>query len=132
MADGRRARRCYPGEIGTRGEEGGEVRILVVFEGDYRAYRDVLAAGILILRPHVEVEAADLEALEEEVARFKPQVLICSRPEPVDSGGLAAWLEISADPTCPAKVSVGGRYSERPNPTLEELLCIIDEVEQLL
>ena len=85
MADGRRARRCYPGEIGTRGEEGRETRILVVFEGDYRAYRDVLAAGIRILRPHVEVETSELEALEEEVARIKPQVLICSLPEPVDS-----------------------------------------------
>ena len=132
MADGRRVRRCYSEKIGTHGEEGREVRILVVFEDAYRAHRDLLAVGIRILRPHVEIETADLEALEEEVARFKPQVLICSRPEPVDSGGLAAWLEISADPTCPAKVSVGGRYSERPNPTLEELLCIIDEVEQLL
>ena len=132
MADGRRARRCYPEKIGTHGEEGREIRILVVFEGDYRAYRDVLAVGIRILRPRVEVETADLEALEEEVAHFEPQVLICSRPEPVDSGGWAGWVEIPVDPTRPAKVSVGGRYSELPNPTLEELLGIIDEIEQLL
>ena len=132
MADGRRARRCYPGAIGTHGKEGREIRILVVFEGDYRAYRDVLAVGIRILRPRVEVETADLEALEEEVARFEPQVLICSRPEPVDSGGWAAWVEIPVDPTRRAKVSVGGSYSERPNPTLEELLSMIDEIEQLL
>jgi hypothetical protein len=132
MADGRRARRCYPEKIGTHGEEGQEIRILVVFEGDYRVYRDVLAVGIRILRPHVEVETADLEALEKEVARFEPQVLICSRPEPADSGSWAAWVEISLDPTLRARVSVGGRYSERPNPTLEELLGMIDEVEQLL
>ena len=132
MADGRRARRCYPEKIGTHGEEGREIRILVVFEGDYRAYRDVLAVGIRILRPRVEVETADLEALEEEVARFEPQVLICSRTEPVDSGGWAAWVELSVDPTRPTRVSVGGRHYERTNPTLEELLGIIDEAEQLL
>ena len=105
---------------------------MVVFEDDYRAYRDVLAVGIRILRPRVEVETAALEALEEEVARFEPHVLICSRPEPADLGIWAAWVEISLDPTRRAKVSVGGRYSERPNPTLEELLCIIDEIEQFL
>jgi hypothetical protein len=68
--------------------------------------------------------------LEEEVARFGPQVLIGSRP--ADSGRWANWVEISVDPTGPTKVSVGGRYSERPNPTLEELLGIIDEIEQLI
>jgi hypothetical protein len=104
----------------------------VVFEDAHRAYRDVLAAGIRILRPRAEVETAELEVLEEEIARFEPQVLICSRPESTDSGGWAAWVEIPVDPTRPAKVSVGGRYSERPNPTLEELLGIIDEIEQLL
>jgi hypothetical protein len=104
----------------------------VVFEGDYRAYRDVIAAGIRILRPRVEVETADLEALEEEVARFEPQVLICSRPKPVDSGVRPVWVELPMDPTQPTKVSVGGRFCERTNPTLEELLGIIDKVEQLI
>jgi hypothetical protein len=104
----------------------------VVFEDAYRAYRDVLATGIQILRPQFEVVTAALEALEEEIARFEPQVLICSRPEPVDSGGWAAWVELSMDPTRPTRVSVGGRYSGRTNPTLEELLGMMDEAEQLL
>lgn len=104
----------------------------MVFEDAHRAYRDVLAAGIRILRPRAEVETAELEVLEEEIARFEPQVLICSRPEPVDSGGWAAWVELSVDPTRPTRVSVGGRYSGRTNPTLEELLGMMDEAEQLL
>ena len=104
----------------------------MVFEGDYRAYRDVLAAGIRILRPRAEVETADLEELEEEVVRFEPQVLICNQPEPVYSGGWAVWIEIPVDPTRRTKVSVGGSYSERPNLTLEELLGMIDEIEQVI
>ncbi len=36
-------------------------------ESDYRAYRDVLAVGIRILRPRIEVEIADSQVLEEEV-----------------------------------------------------------------
>ena len=104
----------------------------MAFEGDYRAYRDVLAVGIRILRPHAEVQTVDLEALEEEVERFEPQVLICSRPEPIDSGDWLAWVYLPVDPSNPTKVSVGGRHFERTNLTLEELLVMIDEVEELL
>ncbi len=121
-----------PYKVSTYVEEGLEIRILVAFEGDYRAYRDMLAVGIRILRPCSEVETTDLEALEEEVKRFEPQVLICSQPKPADSGVWVAWVELSVDPTRPTKLSVGGRHFERTNPTLEELLGIIDEAEQLL
>jgi hypothetical protein len=104
----------------------------VAFESDYRAYRDMLAVGIRILRPRSEVETANLETVEEEVKRFEPQVLICSLPEPVDSGDWAAWVELSMDPTRPTRISIGGRYCEWTNPTLEDLLGIIDKVEEFL
>jgi hypothetical protein len=32
------------------------------------------------------------------------------------------------DPTMPNKISVGGRHFERTNPTMEELLEVIEEV----
>jgi hypothetical protein len=49
----------------------------------------------------------------------------------VDSGGWDTWVELSVDPTLPTKVSAGGRCYERTNPTLEELLGVLDEIEQL-
>jgi hypothetical protein len=36
------------------------------------------------------------------------------------------------NPTQPSVVCIHGRYSEHNNPTLEELLSVLDEVEQLL
>ena|SRR5215216_6588728 len=105
------------------------MHILVVLEDDYRAYRETIGAGLRILRTGCQVEAAALEALEEEVERFEPKVVICSGHKTVDSGGRPAWIELSLDPTSPTKISVGGRYLERTNPTLEELLEVIDEVE---
>jgi hypothetical protein len=119
-------------KIGGYRKKAREIRILVAFESDYRAYRDVLAAGIRILRPHSKVETAELETLDEEVKRFEPQVLICSLPEPVNSGGWAAWVELSKDLTRPTRISIGGHYSEWTNPTLEDLLGIIDKVEEFL
>jgi hypothetical protein len=109
-----------------------EMRVLVAFEADYRAYRDVLAAGIQVLRSPTEVQTADVDVLEEEVKRLDPQVVICSWPNTVDPGGRPAWVELSTDPIQPTKICVGGRYSERTNPTLEVLLAVIDEVEELI
>jgi hypothetical protein len=36
------------------------------------------------------------------------------------------------DPLRPTRVCVGGRYSERTTPTLDMLLGVINEVEELL
>jgi hypothetical protein len=108
------------------------MRILVSFEPAYLAYQGVIAASIRILRPHTEVEIATLDALGEEVERFDPELVICSQPNTVDPGGRSAWVELSVDPTSPSKVCVGGRYSESTNPTLEVLLAVIDEVEELI
>jgi hypothetical protein len=108
------------------------MRILVAFEADYRTYRDVIAAGISILRPHVEVETTSLEALADGIERLDPRLVICSRPNTVDPGGRPAWVELTIDPTRLARVCVGGRCSERINPTVDVLLAIIDEVEELI
>ena len=101
----------------------------MALEDDYRAYREMVAAGLRILRPHSEVESTTIEAFEEELERLDPQVVICNGHEEVESGSRIAWIELSLDPTRPTKISVGGHYFERINPTVEELLEIIDELE---
>jgi hypothetical protein len=78
------------------------------------------------------VETAILDTLGEAVERFDPELVICSRPNFVDPGGRIAWVELSIDSTRASKVCVGGRYSESTNPTLEVLLTVIDEVEELI
>jgi hypothetical protein len=106
-----------------------EILILIAFEPEYRAYQGVIAAAIRVLRPNVEVQTADLDALEEEIKRFDPQLVICGRSNTADLGDRLAWVELSMDPMQPTRVSIGGRYSERTNPTLEVLLEVVDEAE---
>ena len=108
------------------------MRILVAFGDDYRTYRDVIAAGISILRPRVEVETASLETLGERIEHYGPELVICCGHEVAHSGGVPAWVELSIDPTRPTRVCVSGRYSERTNLTREVLLEVIDEVEELI
>jgi hypothetical protein len=110
-----------------------EMRVLVAFEEDYRTYRETIAAAIQMLRrPRVKVESAELGALGDYIERFDPQLVISTHPNSVDPGGRPAWVELSLETFQPAKVCVGGRYSERTNPTLDMLLGVIDEVEELL
>jgi hypothetical protein len=104
----------------------------VALEDDYRAYREVIAVGVHSLRPHIEVTSAELEELEEELARLDPDVVISSAGATASSGERIAWVQLSLDPARPSIVCVGGRYSERINPGLNALLEIIDEAERHL
>ena len=106
------------------------IRILVALEDNFRAYRDTITACLQALRPRAATKSVGLEALEVEIERFEPQVVICSSGhKAVGFDGWLAWIELSLDPTSPTKISVRGRCFERTNPTLEELLEVIDEIE---
>jgi hypothetical protein len=106
--------------------------VLIAIEDEYRAYREVIAAGIGALRPGVEVASVGLEGLEGELARLDPRVVICSGPEPAGAGTRReAWVELPLEPIRPMKVRRGGRRSEAADPTLEALLAVVDEAEQL-
>jgi F420-dependent methylenetetrahydromethanopterin dehydrogenase len=107
-------------------------RILIAFENEYRAYREAIAAAIRVLRPRAQVESAGLDALAQEVERLDPHLVVCSRPNTVEPGSRPAWVELPLDPTRAARVCVGGRYSERTNPTLEVLVGVVDAVEEQL
>jgi hypothetical protein len=108
------------------------MRILVALGDEYRIYREMIAAAISILRPHVEVETAGLDELEEQIARFDPQAVICSRPNTIYPGGRPTWIELSLDLTQPTTVWVSGCYSELSSCALEGLLGVIEETERQL
>ena len=100
----------------------------MAFEESHRTYRETIAAALRVLRPGTEVKSTSLEELEGELERFDPQVVISSGHKEVELGIRLAWIELSVDPTMPTKISVGGRHYERTNPTMEELLEVIEEV----
>ncbi len=104
---------------------------MIAIEDEYRAYREVLAAGIETMRPDIEVAAVGLDRLEGELARLDPEVVVCSRPDPAGPGVRRAWIELSLDPTRPTKISLGGRRSESTNLALETLLAVIDDADGL-
>ena len=106
----------------------------MAFEDDYHSYADALAAALRAARPHLEVATAGLGRLQSEVARLDAHLLICSSLGPFleQEGRLVAWVELSVDPHRSSKFCVSGRRWESLNPSLEQLLSVVDETEQLL
>jgi hypothetical protein len=106
------------------------VRVLVAIEDDYRAYREVIAASLRVLRPQVEAAVTAPEALGKRIRQFDPDMVICSYLGAAEAHPGPAWVELPIDPMRPARVRLSGRYSELPNPTMETLLAVVDHVER--
>lgn len=107
------------------------LRVMVVFEDDYRSYREAIAHALEILRPHADVTVAGLDALDAEIKRIAPDLVICSQPNAGDARGALVWVEIPCDPTRPTAVCLEGRCSETTHLTLNEMLSIVDAAEAL-
>ena len=76
---------------------------------------------------------AELGALEAEVARLEPHLVICSRPKnAVDAGDTPAWLKLPTGGDRSAEFWLGEEYSEMDDPGLDGLLRIVDEAERLV
>jgi hypothetical protein len=108
------------------------MKILVAFEDDYRAYREIIAEAILSLRPRIQVRPARQEDLEEELASFTPDLVICGCSNAGYSKGRAAWVELSTTTDQLVEICLGGKQREGKAPALIELLSIIDETEERL
>ena len=102
----------------------------MAIDEEYRSYREVIAGAIGAVRPRFEVATAGVEALDEEVKRFDPHLVICNLPPA--SVERIAWVELSLDPIRPSVVRVGGRCTEVRNPVLDTLLGVIDQIEDLV
>lgn len=109
-----------------------KVRVLVVYGDEYRSYREAIARGIEMLRPHAEVAVAGLTTLETEVERIAPDLVICSEPK---AGGVRRsaliWVELPSDPDQPAAICFKGHRSRTPHLTFEDLLSIVDAAQEL-
>jgi hypothetical protein len=109
-----------------------EMRVLLSFEEKYRVYGQAMAAAIREFRPDVEVAVVDGRDLEEEAEHFDPQLVITSPPfpeNPVDDR--LAHIELSPEPDQPSRFRVGERQWESTNPTLGEILPVVDETKRL-
>jgi len=111
-----------------------KMKVLLALEVEYRTYMDAMAAAIREFRPDVEVVAIirGSEDLESETKRLEPQLVICSPPVPANPVATRlALIEISPDSAQPTNFRVGERHWQSANPTLGEILSVVDETKGL-
>ncbi len=102
-------------------------------EEDYRIYRAVMASGLHTMRPHLQVETAGTAEFVERLESFDPQIVVCGGQSFARSGGALVWIDLAFDSAVPlqrpARIWVGNRCRDVPNPDLNYLLSVIDEVD---
>jgi len=104
---------------------------VVAFDEAHRVYRETIADAIGRSRAGVEAQALDRVALEEVVHRWDPHLVICSPPIPDNPiSTKEAWMELAVDTERPSKVRLGEERWETLNPSLEDLLCVVEEAEK--
>lgn len=110
------------------------MQVLLAGDEDYRLYTEATANAIRTFRSHVEVALTNMGELEASVERLDPQLVIVSGTaipkNPIDDK-LIGHAELSPEPDRPSKFRVGERFWESTNPTLGEILLVVDEVEEL-
>jgi hypothetical protein len=114
--------------------ETAKMKVLLALEVEYRTYMEAMAAAIREFRPDMEVVAISRgpKDLESETKRLEPQLVICSPPVPDNPvAKRLALIELSPDSAQPTNFRVGERHWQSANPTLGEILSVVDETKGL-
>jgi hypothetical protein len=116
-------------EAATARRRGRRPRVLMANEP--RAYREGIAAVISQLRPEVEIETVEPNALDTSIERFSPDMVICSKATDALKGGVRVWVELYPDNAAFSVASIAGRRIEYTEIQLPDLLSIVDKAEKL-
>jgi hypothetical protein len=117
---------------GARGERDTQMRVLIAYEERLHIYGVAIEDALRRCRPDISVMNVPLEDLKDQLERFAPHLVVCSGSNTIDPGGVAAWIELSPEPTEPSKFCINGEHSEASDPELDELLEAVDAAEELI
>ena len=107
------------------------MRILVAVKP--RVYREVLALSLHQHRPDAEVLISPPEALDGEVGRFKPHLLVCSEGAMPDMPpSVLCRVEVMFSDGLDARIGLDGRVAEAKDVGTEDLLALVDRTEKMI
>ncbi len=93
---------------------------------------EAMASAIREVHTNVQLGVADAGELEAEVERFDPQLVITSPRVPANLfDQQLGRIELSPDTAQPSRFRVGERRGESTNPTLGEILSVVDESKRV-
>ena len=110
------------------------VRVLITVEP--RMYREAIALAVQRRRPEAEVLLVPVEVMDGQVKEFAPHVLVRNDfdraiPEELLSS-VVCRMEVLYTDGMAARVSVGGSTYTIEDATMEDLIALVDEAEDLV
>ena len=103
------------------------VRVLIAIEDRHRVYREAIGEFLRTARPRLDVRLASSRALNGELRRFGPQIVVHGGPPVPIPDLLPCWVELSLDPSVATVFRTGRVSREVLNPSVRHLLAVIDE-----
>ena len=110
------------------------VRVLVTVEP--RMYREAIALALQRRRPEAEVMLVPEEVMDGQVKEFAPHVLVRNDFDRAVSeellSSVVCRMEVLYTDGMAARVSVGGSTYTIEDATMEDLIALVDEAEDLV
>jgi hypothetical protein len=110
------------------------VRVLVTVEP--RMYREAIALALQRHRPEAEVMLVPEEVMDGQVKEFAPHVLVRTDFDRAVSeellSSVVCRMEVLYTDGMAARVSVGGSTYTIEDATMEDLIALVDEAEDLV
>jgi hypothetical protein len=100
-----------------------------------RMYRETLALSVHRHHPDLEVRIVPPEALTEETRGFRPHLLVRNANDGVEPevlAGIPYWIEVLYNDSMNARISADGHVTEIRDITMDDLLKLVDEKEELV
>ena len=110
----------------ARGSGAAPLRLLIVVEDGHAMYRETIEQYLRVARPDFEVSGVALDEFDAERVRLESRVVVhAGSPTPVPDRP-PSWVRLSLDPCLPTEVRVGDTSRRVVDPSLSELLALID------
>ena len=95
------------------------------------SYREAVALSLTRHRPHLETRIAPPEGLDREVGSFEPHLVVCNEVTQTVRENVPSWVQILLENGLDAVVSVNGQSLEVHDISMEDLLGVVDETEEM-
>ena len=109
----------------------GMSKVRVLMANEPRSYREAIALALEAARPYAEVLTAEPEALDDEVKRLGPRLVICSRVTAFVQAEVPVWVELYSDHESNSTVSFGGKRSTVVGMDLEDLIHVFERTRSI-
>lgn len=109
--------------------QGGKFNVLLANQP--RAYRETIAEALRAIFPEVGVHTAEPKALDAEVGRIRPDVVICDEATEAVRRVAVSWVELYPGYDSRSVVYSGGKCEKVDEMQFTDIISVVEEAARL-